>query len=385
MATRLSTICILATACGLNVLSVAAQELVTVRVFTEPSGPRFTVDGEQYIAPVVFRWPVGSKHVITILPRRMVPHGKHHVRRRCRTRHEAVRARCRSRYNFSRMDTSGGTFTGSTSTFQTITVDKTLSFVKATFSAQHKVDVVFVDRTGAVSQEDCQAQANFPGPKPTGFGPGVVSVAGSCLDRSASLWAAAGPIGLQAIPFEGYVFRGWTFDNSPMTQAQISSIQVKGPMMISPRFEPAKRVRIYTNPPELKVRVDTSVLATVDRDRNLATYPIPGFFDWVGGSQHTLAGVSPQIDIENRTWVFKNWSNGGGDNMALRIDDQTNVSLEVTANYVRGVHTTFMTRTRWVEVECRRARQLAFDEFRLGCGHDVRRQRARRASRCERP
>ena len=68
------------------------------------------------------------------------------------------------------------TFTNSTSAFQTITVDKTLSFVKATFSAQHKVDVVFVDRTGAVSQEDCQAQANFPGPKPTGFGPGVVSV-----------------------------------------------------------------------------------------------------------------------------------------------------------------------------------------------------------------
>jgi hypothetical protein len=56
-----------------------------------------------------------------------------------------------------------------------------------------------------------------------------------------------------------------------------------------------------------------------------------------------IGGVSPQVDIENRTWVFKSWTDGGPDNMIIRADDQTNVPLHMTATYVRGVHTSLLT------------------------------------------
>src|SRR6476646_7045833 len=48
-------------------LPLAAQEMVTVRVSTEPSGARYTVDGLQYIQPTSFIWPTGSKHAVTIV------------------------------------------------------------------------------------------------------------------------------------------------------------------------------------------------------------------------------------------------------------------------------------------------------------------------------
>ncbi|HYP07335.1 MAG TPA: hypothetical protein VER03_13975, partial [Bryobacteraceae bacterium] len=67
MATRLGSLCLLLSLSGASMLPLAAQELVSVRVFTEPSGPRYTVDGQQYMAPTVFRWPVGSKHTVTVV------------------------------------------------------------------------------------------------------------------------------------------------------------------------------------------------------------------------------------------------------------------------------------------------------------------------------
>ena len=59
-------------------------------------------------------------------------------------------------------------------------------------------------------------------------------------------------------------------------------IEVRGPMLINPRFEPAKRVRLYTNPAGLRLRVDSTEVLTVDPERFVLYYPIPGFFDWVG-------------------------------------------------------------------------------------------------------
>jgi uncharacterized protein (TIGR03437 family) len=148
---------------------------------------------------------------------------------------------------------------------------------------------------------------------------------------------------LQAIPFDGFVFRGWTFDASPMSAAQATTIDVRGPMTINPRFEPAKRIRLYSNPRGLRLRADTTEFVSIDPEHFVITYPIPGYFDWLGGSRHVLAGVSPQVDIDNRTWVFKDWSNGGGQDMPITIDNQTNVPLELTANFVRGVHASFLT------------------------------------------
>ena len=72
-------------------------------------------------------------------------------------------------------------------------------------------------------------------------------------------------------------------------------------------------------------------------------YPIPGYFDWAAGSRHVIAGMSPQVDLENRTWVFKDWSNGLGQNAVITLDNQTNVPLELTGNFVRGVSVSLST------------------------------------------
>ncbi|HYP08743.1 MAG TPA: hypothetical protein VER03_21090, partial [Bryobacteraceae bacterium] len=218
-----------------------------------------------------------------------------------------------------------------------------LTFVKANFSAQYKVDVVFFERPASAPREACDVAASFPGPKPTGMGPGVVFINGQCMDGTGSVWTPAGEMTLQAVPFEGYVFRGWTFDNTPTAQAQISSIQVKGPMMVHPRFEPGKRARFYTLPRGLKLEIDNTVVNTVDPERNTYTYPIPGYFDWVAGSRHVVSGVSPQVDVDNRTWVFKEWNNGGKQNLPVTVDDQTNVPFEMTATFVRGVSVSLLT------------------------------------------
>jgi len=47
-------------------LSLGAQEqIVSTRVFTEPAGAQFSVDGKVYISAQVFLWPKGSKHVLS--------------------------------------------------------------------------------------------------------------------------------------------------------------------------------------------------------------------------------------------------------------------------------------------------------------------------------
>src|SRR6478752_2714614 len=67
MATRPAFLCAVFVLASLSVLPLAGQGMVSVQVLTEPSGARYTVDGLQYIQPTTFMWPVGSKHVVSIV------------------------------------------------------------------------------------------------------------------------------------------------------------------------------------------------------------------------------------------------------------------------------------------------------------------------------
>lgn len=325
-------------------LPLMGQQLVSVTISTQPSGARYTVDGEQYMRPTNFLWPVGSKHVVSIVSPTFSTQPNFGT---CEEPGESgfiqYDPSCRTRYAFASWETSGGTISTGASASQTITVDPELRFLRANFSVQYRIDFVFFNRPTLSSMEACVAKAQKLGPQPGERGSGLVFANASCLDGSGSVWAGTGPLNLQAIPFDGYVFRGWTFDANPMDQAQTTTVDVRGPMIINPRFEPGKRVRLYSNPRGLRLRADTTEFVSIDPPRFVITYPIPGYFDWLAGSRHVLAGVSPQVDIDNRTWVFKNWSNGGGQNMAITVDNETNVPLELTANFVRGVHASFLT------------------------------------------
>lgn len=331
---------------GLSVIPLSAQEVVSVRVLTQPSGARFTVDGMQYTQPTSFSWPVGSKHVISVVypAPNTVPDGTV-----CGTPQIAdaliqYDPSCRARYLFNSWIIPGGTLVTGAAPSQTITADKTLTFIQANFAAEYKVDVRFFDRGTGVAgpSEKCLQKASSLGPKPPEEGSGVAIVGGQCLDNSTFVWAPAGVLTLQAVPFEGFVFKGWTFDGSPDT-GPISSYELKGPTLISPRFEPAKRVRFYTNPFKLRLRIDSTEIPTIDPDNYVTFYPIPGYFDWAGGSKHVIAAVSPQVDIDNKQWVFANWSNGMGQDAPITIDNITNVPLVLTANFVRGINVSFLT------------------------------------------
>jgi uncharacterized protein (TIGR03437 family) len=317
--------------------------MVSVRVSTEPSGPRFTVDGLQYTAPQTFRWPVGSKHVIAIVGANFIGLPTSMCTLGTESAFVQYEPGCEARYQFSGWDTTAGSLANSSSAFQVITADKDLTFVRAKFSVEYKVAITFVDRPGTMDSQECQTMANYPGPpKPPGV-PGVVYVGGSCLDRSTTVWVPPGELSLQAIPFDRFVFRGWTFNNTPLAPGQLSSYNVKGPTLISPRFEPGKRVMFHTEPYGLNLRIDNTTIHTVDPRTYTQTYPKPGLFDWLSGSQHVAAAISPQIDIENNEWVFWKWSNGGGQDMPLRADYETNIPLELTAKFVPAVHASFVT------------------------------------------
>ncbi len=321
-----------------------AQEMVSVSVSTQPSGARYTVDGLQYIQPTNFVWPSGSKHVVSIVS--PTYNSESHLRI-CESPSDSPLTQfdpsCKARYIFSSWETSAGPLSTGAVTSQIVTADPSLRFIRANFTAEYRVDFVFFGRTGPSDVTACAAKAGSLGPKPAEEGSGAVFANGVCLDGTGFVWAPAGRVIIQAVPFDGYIFRGWMFDSNPVELSQSTSIEVRGPMLINPRFEPAKRVRLYSNPRGLRLKADTTEFISIDPKNFVITYPIPGYFDWVGGSRHTLAGVSPQVDIDNRTWVFKEWSNGGGQNMVHTIDNQTNVPLELIANFVRGVHASFLT------------------------------------------
>ena len=343
MANRLGSFVFL-TLAGLSVLPLAAQQLVSVRVMTEPAGARFTVDGLEYMQPTSFSWPVGSKHVVTIVSPTISPTlpgaGCEPPTGGTIIQYDPA---CRTRYKFSTWEASGVPLPDASGMNQTITADTKMTLLKAIFSAEYRVDIAFFDRNGISSTQECAAKAHSLGPKPVEAGSGAVFVNGICLDGTGYIWASAGALALQSVPFDGYVFRGWTFDGTPRDAAQGSVVEVRGPMLINPRFEPAKRVRLYTSPAGLRLRVDSTEILTVNKERFVVFYPIPGYFDWAAGSKHVIAGMSPQVDLENRTWVFKDWSNGLGQNAVITLDNQTNVPLELTGNFVRGVSVSVST------------------------------------------
>ena len=335
---------------GLAGLRVDGQELVTVNVSTDPTGARYTVDGLQYTGPTSFNWPVGSKHVVSIVSPTYTSVESALCEIESGSSFTQYEPGCRARFKFNTWETSAGTLPSASNATQAITVDRNLNFIRAVFAVEYRVDLALYEGGVPSTPDTCSANARNPGPNPYRTGPGVVIVNGVCYERSAQIWVPRGQLTGQAIPFEGYVFRGWSMDVGPVNPASFAAITITGPMVLHPRFEPAKRVRVYTNPYELRLRIDNTEVFTIDPAHFPPVYPMPGYFDMATGSQHIFGAVSPQIDLSGRSWVFERWSNGGGQNMVMRVDDQTNVPLELTANFVRGVPVQIVTEPAGLKV-----------------------------------
>jgi hypothetical protein len=74
---------------------------------------------------------------------------------------------------------------------------------------------------------------------------------------------------------------------------------MNGPLSDTAQFVPAIKATITTTPAARTVVVDGS------------SYTSPKSFDWLAGSQHTIAAVTPQLAGTDTQYVFAGWSDSG--------------------------------------------------------------------------
>jgi uncharacterized protein (TIGR03437 family) len=342
---------ILALAC--LVLNAQDVPVSTVRIGTDPIGGRFYVDGQMYQFPQVFTWPQGSKHVVQF-PLEPNPDG---TTTGCQPGRDGTMKFC-----FDGWTDSTGTLTPRTAPTQVVTASPSLTFLTARVSIQYRIALRFMDLPAGALAVDCAgAPSNTPQDH---LRSGVVFLDGQCYGSSTDIWLQSGARTLNAFPFPGFVFRGWNI-NGQTADSFLKAFNVDRAMTIAADFVPAKRVRFVTDPPGLKLLIDRTPTPTkaTDSEDNLSTnFPgceatlnlpprppitVPalcfGEFDFLPGSKHVLAAVSPQVDDRSRYWVFDRFSNGLGLNGVYTADFNTSVTEVITAKFAPGVQVAFLT------------------------------------------
>lgn len=294
-------------------------QVVANRVFTEPSGAVFYVDGTPYRSPQVFLWQTGTSHVLRIDAAQTEPSNT-------------------SRYTATAWVDLTGTFK-STGTTATITANSTITEYKSQVSQQYRVDL-FLFNLPAEVINGLSLNCGNPGKPPLVQGqsglqlPGVAIVGGTCFAWSQTLWAGSGAnLALEAYPYPGFVFQGWSVNAK--SNAFISSVMITGPTSLFPRFAPGKHVVFYTDPPQLQVRVDGTVVNTPLMDANVRTTE-SGAFDFGDGQNIVLGAPSPQRDLQGTPWVFDSFDIGGGQNTVYKVKD-VNVPATITARFKKGI------------------------------------------------
>lgn len=277
-------------------LAASGQETAAVvRVTTIPPNLSFRVDGQHFQGAASFAWPTGSKHVLTADP--ML---------------DGLLARTRFRFAGWQVDETQLQQDGAS---LIVTADPAIKSYVARFTTEYMVSLgYFTCGEGG----PCES-------------PGSVLVDGERYSQSADIWKAAGStMLLEAVPNPGFVFLGWQPGANAPT-AFMTSIVVNQPLSVTPRFAPARQVRLETSPPGLELLVDRTPAGT------------PARYDWGLNTTHTLSPVSPQYDRTGRLWVFQKWSDGV--TAALRPYQVAMQSVEavLTAEYVPGARASFTT------------------------------------------
>ena len=260
---------------------LAATTGSSTRVYTEPPGATFSVDGQAYSSSASFVWPAGSKHTISI-PVSQQP------------------TAAKTLYNFNGWSDSTGT--SSTSGNQlTITADAAITYYRATVTVRHAVSLNFFSCPVA----DLSA---------CGGSPGTIYVNNIPFSMNGEVYLDAGSaVNLRAAPNPGFVFTGWGQGLGNGTQAYLNSFTLDAPVIVFAQFLRAANITIASNPPGLKVLADdTAVVGNDDSGVRM---------EWGLGTTHTLGVVSPQFDTHGRVWVFSSWSDGGraGIRIAFRL------------------------------------------------------------------
>ncbi|HUQ90491.1 MAG TPA: hypothetical protein VM120_02340 [Bryobacteraceae bacterium] len=275
----------------------AQDRTVATRVYTEPTGQRFFVDGQSYKSAQVFLWPVGSKHVIGVETEQLIFPG--------------------TRTKFTGWTDTTNTL-DSTAEYITVTADPAITFIKATMSTEYLVRVLFY-QCSSLNTDSCRP-------------PGTVTVGGMPSPVDVEQWFAKdSSVLLQAFPNPGFVFTGWGAAANYATSFTYTH-PLKGPVTFGNIFAAGKRVTLLSNPPDLMVAPDRTPTKS------------PAQMDWALGSKHVLGAVTPQTEVFNgdKIWVFRDWSNGAKFNDLYTVSN-TNIAETITANFVRGARASFVT------------------------------------------
>ena len=312
----------------LSGVSLAAQSTGSlVTISTSVPGMRFSVDGILYHNAAAFTWPTGSKHILDIPPG------------------DDIIVSAGTKTAFTGWVDTSGKFTA-TAKSVTITADPSITGYIANYSQLFQVSLQFAD--GRVTPPSVTPTCGQPGdPPPTESLTGVVNFNGGCYWSDFTTWIGVGAIPLQAFPYPGYVFAGWSL-NGVSYSSFVQTVPINGPTTILVRFARAQRTQFMTDPPALKVLVDRQTVPTPTSlpcpDRQALPPLAPasstalcfGEFDFLPGSQHVISAPSPQRDGMARYWVFSQWSTGGGQNTTY-VAPSGGAENKLVAKFVPGV------------------------------------------------
>jgi uncharacterized protein (TIGR03437 family) len=269
----------------------------SVRVYTEPSGLNFWIDGQNFSSAVDMLWPASSKHTITSLDQDGI--------------------RVKTRYIYQGITTNLGDPAA-----QPISSDPSLKWIKLTFETDYALDV---------------GLTNCPDTTQPCTSSGRVAVNGTVYDRYTELYLKEGSsVVAQAFPNAGYIFTGWGFlngSNPPSPTAFSINLTMVAPQVLAPYFQPANgvflNVNVQSTPPNLRVLADRT------------PYTAPVNLEWGWGTVHAVGSDPVQYD-RGKAYVFDSWSDGGPINHDIVVPTQQ-TAMALTARFVPGATVSFLT------------------------------------------
>ena len=272
-----------------------AQDGNTVtRVRTDPPDAFYTVDGTSYSGPSGAIWPAGSKHTLYANSPQNPP------------------GKPKTQYVWKEWDFGANVVKLNP---VAVTASSSIPEMVAVFDVAYALSLVYFD---------CPDPANCSSP-------GAIYVNNAPYYSSQDIYFNAGSqVILQAIPNPGWVFLGWAAANGQLITGFQNTVTMTRPMEVYPKFTPARKVTLLTNPPSLQVLADRAPIIT------------PATLDWGLGTLHSLGPVSPQQDSLGKYWVFQSWSDQGAANHAYQVNPSTGGDT-VTATYVPAAPVALLT------------------------------------------
>ena len=315
----------------------------SILISTLPVGARFLVDGTEYTTSATFVWPTGSTHIVVFITDPVLAGQTPVV---CQTVPQGD-----TKYCLQGWVDNGSNLQPKADPVQVVTADPSITSLTANVTVAYRAMLNFFNTPSNLSP-DC---GGAPGTIPAGqFRPGIVYLSSSCFWSSANVFLpASSMVQLNAFPYPGFVFTGWT-NSTSSTSAYLTSIVMTNPVILEPHFSPARRVTFLTSPLQLEVMVDhTTVTTRADPskcDAREPLNPLTGFpplcygdFDFGPNSSHLINGISPQRDKVGNWWVFDHFSDGLPQNGTYTVDSNVSKADTVTAVFVRGAQVALMT------------------------------------------